>query len=104
MAPQQGSLHLLNAKDRVVLRDTLTAGRSTSLDLANTERDDKVRDQRVLRLARPVRHHDTPAVRLRALRGLDRLGDRANLVDLREESEIIEARRIRETDLEQETV
>ena len=28
----------------------------------DAERDDEVRDQRVLRLARPVRHHHAPAV------------------------------------------
>lgn len=37
---------------------------------------------RTLGLAATMRDHDAPAVRLRELSGLDRLGDRADLVDL----------------------
>ena len=80
---------------------------SAHLDLARAETDDEVRDGGVLRgqssrhwrdrtsvspercdtcaisaTLCSVTHHDTPAVRLRELGRLDRLGDRADLVDL----------------------
>ena len=57
----------LDAKKRVVLCDTLAARRRTSLDLADTEGDDEVRDDGVLRLTAAVRDHDTPAIGLRKL-------------------------------------
>ena len=59
--------NVLDAKKRVVLRDTLAARRCTSLDLADTEGDDEVRDDGVLRLTAAVRDHDTPAIGLREL-------------------------------------
>ena len=54
--------NILNAEERVVLRDTLAARGRTSLDLADTERDDEVCNDRVLGLTAAVRDHDTPAV------------------------------------------
>ena len=57
----------LDAKKRVVLRDTLAARRCTSLDLADTEGDDEVSDEGVLGLTGTVGDHDTPSVRLAEL-------------------------------------
>jgi hypothetical protein len=57
-------LNALDAEKRVVLRYTLRTRRGTSLDLTGSERDDKVGDDSVLRLAGAVRNHHTPAVGL----------------------------------------
>jgi hypothetical protein len=60
-------VNALNAEESVVLGNTLTSGRSTSLDLANTESDSEVSNDGVLSLSTAVRDHDTPAIRLREL-------------------------------------
>ena len=65
-------IYVLNAKERVVLRDTLATRGRASLDLTDAESDDEVRDHGVLGLARTVRDHDTPAVRLRELSTMTR--------------------------------
>lgn len=54
-------------------------------DLPGAEANGKVGDEGRLSLTRAVRGHDTPAVGLRELDSLDRLGDGADLVDLEEE-------------------
>ena len=59
--------NILNAEERVVLRDTLAARGRTSLDLADTEGDDEVSDESVLSLTTAVRDHDSPVVGLRKL-------------------------------------
>lgn len=53
-------------------------------DLPGAETNGKVGNESRLGLTRAVRGHDTPAVGLRELNGLDRLGDGADLVDLEE--------------------
>ena len=60
---------------------SLLAGRA-GLDLAGAERDREVGDRRVLGLARAVRHDRRVAVLVREPHGLDRLGQRPDLVDL----------------------
>ena len=60
-------MYALNAKESVVLGDTLATGRRTGLDLADTESNNEVRNDRVLSLTRAVRDHDTPAIGLREL-------------------------------------
>ena len=67
-------MYALDAKESVVLGDTLATGRRTGLDLADAERNDEVGDERVLGFTTAVRDHDTPAVRLcelRTVKGLD---------------------------------
>ena len=59
--------YALDTEEGVVLRDTLRAGGSTSLDLAGTEGNDEVSDDGVLGLTGTVRDHDTPAVGLSEL-------------------------------------
>ena len=76
---------LLDTEKLVVLGDTLGTARSTSLDLTGAETDGEVGNVGGLGLTGTVRGHDTPAVRLRELDGLDRLGDGTDLVDLEEE-------------------
>ncbi len=95
-------------KDLVVLGQTLRAAGSTGLDLAGGETDDKIGDEGVLSLAAAVAHlhkaqtqmsavqkighyesfsyHDTPAVLLRDLRGLDCLGHSADLIDFEKQT------------------
>jgi len=60
-------LNVLDAEESIIFGNTLTAGRSTSLDLTGAKGNDEVGDDGVLGLTRPVRNHDTPTVRLRQL-------------------------------------
>ena len=85
-AGEMKRVDVLDTQESVVLGNTLAARRSTSLDLAGAEGNDEVGDDGVLGLARAVRDHDAPAVRLRELRGLNGLRDRADLVDLEQET------------------
>jgi len=80
-----GAKLLLDTKDLVELGKTLRAAGSTGLDLARAETDSNVRDGDVLSLTGAVRDHDTPAISVGVLGGLDRLGEGTNLVDLEEE-------------------
>lgn len=54
----------LDTKQSVVLGNTFATRGSTSLDLTNTESDDEVGNDSVLRLTTSVRDHDAPTVRL----------------------------------------
>jgi hypothetical protein len=91
------------AHQRIVLGDALRTTGSASLDLTDAESDGKVSDavhgvsgarmtaalgnaQSVLGLARAMGNHDAPASGLGLVRGLDGLADRADLVDLEEET------------------
>ena len=76
---------LLDPEQLVVLRDAVAARRRAGLDLAGAERDGEIGDRRVLGLAGAMRHHRGVAVRLREPHGLDRLRQRADLVDLHED-------------------
>ena len=76
---------LLDAEDLVELGKTLGTGRSTGLDLAGTETDSNVSNGDILGLTGAVGDHDTPAVGVGVLGGLDGLGESADLVDLEEE-------------------
>eukprot|EP00754_Rhynchopus_humris_P045974 Rhum_TRINITY_DN5459_c0_g1::Rhum_TRINITY_DN5459_c0_g1_i1::g.17314::m.17314 len=80
-----GGQLLLNAQELVVLGGTLATARRAGLDLTRAQTDNEVRNVRVLGLTRPVRHHDGPAVLPAHLRRVDRLRDRADLVDLEQE-------------------
>ena len=73
---------LLDAQQLVVLRDAVGARRRTGLDLAGAGRDGQVGDRRVLRLAGAVRDDARVTVRARELDRVERLGQRADLVDL----------------------
>ena len=81
-----GTELLLNTEDLVQLGQTLGAARSTGLDLARAETDSNVGNGDILSLTRAVGHHDTPVVGVRVLGGLDRLGQRTDLVDLEQKS------------------
>lgn len=76
---------LLDAEDLVELSQTLGTGRSTGLDLARAETDSNVSDGDVLGLTGAVGDHDTPAVGVGVLGGLDGLGESTDLVNLEEE-------------------
>jgi hypothetical protein len=96
--------NVLDAEQSIILGNTLTTSRSTSLDLSSAEGNDEVGDDGVLGLTRSVRDHDTPTVGLRQLSTvkipfssrvrfpggrklrLDGLGDGSDLVDLEQET------------------
>ena len=77
-----GTELLLDTEDLVQLGQTLGAARSTGLDLARAETDSNVGNGDILGLTRTVGDHDTPVVRVGVLGGLDRFGQRTDLVDL----------------------
>ena len=91
MAPVLAGVHgvgaqlRLDAQQLVVLGQALRAARRARLDLARREPDREVGDERVLGLARAVRGHHAPAGLLGHAHGLDRLGDRPDLVDLEQQ-------------------
>lgn len=93
--------YALNTEKLVVLGNSLTPCGGTRLDLADTEGNDEVRNERVLGLTATVRDHDSPVIGLRELGTVGRmsvvvtrivtpnlrlngLGDGTNLVDLQE--------------------
>lgn len=80
-----GAKLLLDTEDLVKLGKTLRTAGSTGLDLARAETDGNVSDGNVLSLTGAVGDHDTPAIGVGVLGGLDRLGERTDLVDLEEE-------------------
>jgi hypothetical protein len=67
-------LDVLDTQQGVVFSDTLASGGSTGLDLADTQCDSKVGDDRVLSLAATVGDHDTPAIGLRKLSTMEPQG------------------------------
>mmetsp|Transcript_2860 Transcript_2860/g.6076 ORF Transcript_2860/g.6076 Transcript_2860/m.6076 type:complete len:337 (+) Transcript_2860:473-1483(+) len=76
---------LLDAQQLVVLGEALRAARRTRLDLPRLEANGKVRNEGILCLARAVGGHNTPASILGHFHGLNRLGDRSDLVDLKQQ-------------------
>merc|ERR1719411_833419 len=81
-----GSQLLFNSEQLVVLGETLRPARSSSLDLASSKADNQVSDEAILSLAGPVRDHGAPALLLRHVVRLDRLGHCANLVHLQQQT------------------
>merc|ERR1719460_1982203 len=81
-----GAQLLLNSEQLVVFRKTLRPARSASLDLACSKSNDKVCDEAVLSLTRPVRDHGAPALLLGHVVRLDGLGHCADLVHLQQEA------------------
>mmetsp|Transcript_38092 Transcript_38092/g.76335 ORF Transcript_38092/g.76335 Transcript_38092/m.76335 type:complete len:202 (-) Transcript_38092:853-1458(-) len=77
---------LLDAQQLIVLGETLGAAGRAGLDLACAEADGEVGDVGILGLTGPVRSHHAPARCLGILDGLDRLGNRSDLVDLEQQS------------------
>src|SRR6266480_494648 len=72
-APNRGGAQLLlDAKEAVVLGDALGPGQRAGLDLARPHADRQIRDEGVLRLARPVRDDGRPAVAVSHLDRVDR--------------------------------
>jgi hypothetical protein len=75
----------LNAQDLVELGETLRSARGTSLDLASSDTHHYVGNRDILGLSRSVGNHDTPAVGVRVLGSLDRLGQSSDLVNLEQQ-------------------
>src|SRR5690349_7878408 len=80
----------LDADELVVLCEPVRPREAAGLDLPAVGRDGEVGDGRVLGLARAVAHHRGVAAALRQADRLQRLGKRADLVDL-------DQQRVRET-------
>ena len=75
-----------NAEELVVLGETLGAARSTGLDLAGAKSDDQIGDESVFGLTGAMGNHDSPSLVVRHLAGVDGLSDRADLVNLEQQS------------------
>ena len=75
---------VFDAQELVVLRHAVRAARRTGLDLAGVDGNGDVRDRGVLGLAGAVRDDGRPTGAVRHLDGVERLGQRANLVELDE--------------------
>src|SRR3954451_24786007 len=73
---------LLDAQELVVFGGAIGARKGAGLDLSAIGGDREVRDGRILGLAGAVRHHRGVARLVRHLDGRERLGQRADLVDL----------------------
>ena len=73
---------IADAQQLVVLRDAITARRRAGLDLTRVGRDDEVGDERVLALAGAVRDDRGVALMLRGADGIERLGQRADLINI----------------------
>ena len=76
---------LLDAQELVVLGDPVAAGRRTRLDLPAVRGDGEVGDGDVLGLTRPVGHHRRVAVAAGERDRVQRLAQRADLVDLHQD-------------------
>ena len=76
---------LFNAQELVVLGDAVGAAHGTGLDLAGVRRDGDVGDRGVLGFAGAVRGDGRVAGAVGHLDGVERLGERADLVDLDED-------------------
>src|SRR5271166_633907 len=76
---------LLDPDQLVVLGQTIRPRDRARLDLSAVGRNREIGDRRILRLAGPVRHHGGVARPMRHIDGGERLGERANLVDLDED-------------------
>mmetsp|Transcript_62194 Transcript_62194/g.133730 ORF Transcript_62194/g.133730 Transcript_62194/m.133730 type:complete len:354 (+) Transcript_62194:722-1783(+) len=77
-----GTKLFLDTQKLVILGQPLRAARRARLDFARAQADNEVCDERIFRLAGPVRHHHAPAGKLRHRRSLDGLRDGADLVHL----------------------
>src|ERR1035437_9346356 len=77
---------LFDPEEPVVLRDALGAAEGSRLDETGVHGDGEVGDRRVLGLARAVGDDRDVSRRLRDPHGLERLGDRADLVQLHEKA------------------
>src|SRR5450830_1270037 len=73
---------LLDAKQLVVLGDAIGAAGRAGLDLACASRHGEIGDGRILGLSGAVRDHRRVAVLARQLDAVERLGERADLVQL----------------------
>src|SRR5271165_3783914 len=76
---------LLDPDQLVVLGQTIRPRDRAGFDLSAIGRNREIGDRRVLRLAGPVRYHSGVAGPMRHIDGGQRLGERANLVDLDED-------------------
>src|SRR5881392_3613528 len=72
---------LLDAEELVVLRDAVGAAERTGLDLAGVGCHGDVRDGCVFGLTGAMADHGRVPVFLREFNGVERLGERADLVD-----------------------
>ena len=79
-----GTKLLLDTENLVKLGQALGTGRGTGLDLAGAETDGDISDGDILSLTGAVGDHDTPAVGVGILSGLNGLGQGTDLVDLQE--------------------
>src|SRR5207247_8310753 len=75
---------LVDAQELVVLREPLAARRRARLDLTDAGRDREVGDEGVVGLAAAMRDHRSVSRAPRALDGVERLGERPDLVQLDE--------------------
>src|SRR5262245_5186328 len=75
----------LDAQELVVLRDAIRARGRAGLDLTGVHGDGEIGDRRVLRLAGPVRDDGRVPCRARDVDRVERLRERADLVDLDED-------------------
>src|SRR5215210_5596169 len=75
----------LYAEELVVLGHALPAGRRAGFDLPGVHGHGEVGDRRILRLAAAVADHGRVTGFVGQLHGLERLGERADLVDLDED-------------------
>lgn len=77
---------LLDAEDLVEFGKPLASARSSRFDLPATKTDSNVSDSNVFGLSRTMRHHDAPSSTKSVLGGLNCFGDRADLVNLQQQS------------------
>ena len=96
----------LDSQQLVVLCHALGAAWGASLDLTRLEADDEIGNEGVFRLAAAVGNHHVPTSGVTHLAGLDRLGQRTNLVHLEEQcvasllvDSILNARRVRHEEI-----
>mmetsp|Transcript_11197 Transcript_11197/g.30124 ORF Transcript_11197/g.30124 Transcript_11197/m.30124 type:complete len:261 (-) Transcript_11197:718-1500(-) len=74
-----------NAQQLIILRKSLGAAWRARLDLTCAKPDNQIGNETVLSLARAMADHDAPILRAAHVVGLDRLGNRADLVDLQQQ-------------------
>src|SRR5690606_22655415 len=77
---------LFDSQQLVIFGDAIGAAGGTGLDLAGAECDGEVGDRGVFRLAAAVAHDGRIAAAIGRLDGVDRLGERSDLVDFDEDA------------------
>src|SRR5688572_8074993 len=88
LVPELSAVHgpfselFLDAEELIVFGHAVAAGGGARLDLAAVRRHGDVGDRRILRLAATVAQDGGVAVAHREVHGLERLAERADLVDL----------------------